>query len=309
VILIIAMTIIAVLGAGFISLVGSKHRGFLHQRDSYRALNLANAGVEYAIRYVGDSINPSPNTNDFFHNPTIYPNVPVVSSLPDTANLSSAQWKKIDFPDVNGSFYLSYYLSATYPDDSESNKILYSVGVSGTAQRIVKLKRFLGYASPSTTGLGALNLVPNSRPRISGNYVVVPVINMYEPTIRISSIEFEVNLTNNLTKEFRDISFNSVNQSSGAVVYYTYSSYSYTCSSAAEPPPACRRGNYIEIPDNGPKTASLNMSGNVDIPGYSIRWFFFRFNESGSDLRGIYEMKFNFSSGDSATIRFDLPYP
>ena len=52
IVLIVAMTLIAILGTSFVSLMGSKQKGFLYQIDSYRALNLANAGVEYAIRYV-----------------------------------------------------------------------------------------------------------------------------------------------------------------------------------------------------------------------------------------------------------------
>ena len=54
VVLIVAMTLIAILGTSFVSLMSSKQKGFLSQIDSYRALNIANAGVEYAIRYVSD---------------------------------------------------------------------------------------------------------------------------------------------------------------------------------------------------------------------------------------------------------------
>ena len=46
-----------------------KQKGFLYQIDSYRALNIANAGVEYAIRYVSDGLTDTTNpTNNFFSN-------------------------------------------------------------------------------------------------------------------------------------------------------------------------------------------------------------------------------------------------
>lgn len=83
VILLIAMTLIAVLGTSFVSLMSAKQKSFLHQIDSYRALNIANAGVEYANRYIGDNIKTSISDplylSDFFHNSVNY--IPVVSSL------------------------------------------------------------------------------------------------------------------------------------------------------------------------------------------------------------------------------------
>jgi|GEM_PF-6583498 len=85
IILVIAMTLIAVLGASFVALVGSKHRSFTYQRDSYRALNLANAGVEYAIRYVSDSLRNAGST--FFEDPTTFQ----TASNPVVINMLSAQ--------------------------------------------------------------------------------------------------------------------------------------------------------------------------------------------------------------------------
>ena len=56
VILLVAMTLITILGTSFVSLMSSKQKGFLYQIDSYRALNIANAGVEYAIRFASDGL-------------------------------------------------------------------------------------------------------------------------------------------------------------------------------------------------------------------------------------------------------------
>ncbi len=59
VILVIAMTVIAVLGAAFVSIVGSKQQGFTLLRNGHRATMIARAGVEWAIRfaYEGHDVN------------------------------------------------------------------------------------------------------------------------------------------------------------------------------------------------------------------------------------------------------------
>ena len=319
IVLIVAMTLIAILGASFVSLMSSKQKAFLSQIDSYRALNIANSGVEYAIRYVGDSIYPNVVIqNDFFHNASSY-NIPVMGTIPDLTNLNdAAQWRRFDFG--GGQFYVSYYLNTSTPnvDDFVDNKILYSVGVIRETKRVVKLRKFLTYASPTSTGLGRLNLVPNNRPYISGNYLVVPVIHLYDSNtttpITISSIQFMGDFNNNLTKELRDIRFRDTN-SPPVTTIYSYSSYPGPACSSSPAPTAelpCRQDfpfNHIEIPDNGPTTQSLNLSG-VTMPPYSIRWFFFRFSESGSLLNGFYTITFNTlddSVVDSTTIIFSVP--
>jgi hypothetical protein len=315
VVLIVAMTLIAILGASFVSLMGSKQKGFLYQIDSYRALNIANAGVEYAIRYAGDNIDSTgASQNDFFHSAANY--IPVLSVVPDTTNLNNAaQWKRFDF--AGGQFYISYYLNASTPyvDDFAENKILYSVGVIRETKRVVKLRKFLTYASPSSTGLGRLNLVPNNPPYINGNYLVVPVIHLYDANtttpVTISSIQFMGDFTNNLTKELRDIRFRNTG-SPPITTIYSYSSYPNPLCSSSPAPTAelpCRQIDHIEIPDNGPTTQSLNLPG-VTMPPYSIRWFFFRFSESGNDLRGFYTITFNTSDDsvvDSSIITFWVP--
>lgn len=59
VILIIAMTLIAALGAAFVSMVSSKQQGFTLLLNGHRATMIARAGVEWAIRFAseGNSVN------------------------------------------------------------------------------------------------------------------------------------------------------------------------------------------------------------------------------------------------------------
>jgi hypothetical protein len=139
IVLIIAMTLIAILGASFVSLMGSKQKGFLYQIDSYRALNIANAGVEYAIR--------QPFDGDLFTNYSSYV-YPTFSSpvYPFGAN--------------NGSFFISYNFS--YTDTSD---ILYVRSSFGSATKEVRLQRFRRYVSaisfvPDTAATNIVNRVP-----------------------------------------------------------------------------------------------------------------------------------------------------
>jgi len=307
VVLIVAMTLIAVLGAGFVALVASKHKGFQYQRDSYRAINLAHAGIEYASRYVGDGILLTANTTDFLHSPSSYPNVPVTTTVPDTTNLGTAQWKRFDLPDGGGSFYMSYYLNPSDPDNRDTNKVLYSVGVSGNAQRIVRLEKFLSYASPSLAGLGKLNLVPGYHPYISGRYVVVPVINMYDSSLTITSLTFELNSTDNNIKHLERIYFNDSSTSIGSSIYQAswYPSVLTDWCYWGSPPCYDYADDSIRIPDTG-VTKTMDIT-NSTIGGHYIRWFFFRFGESGNSLRGTYTITFIYSGSVSgAVIRFSL---
>ena len=60
-VLIIAMTLIAVLGAAFVSMVSSKQKGFTLLLNGHRANMIARAGVEWAIRFAseGNNVNDS----------------------------------------------------------------------------------------------------------------------------------------------------------------------------------------------------------------------------------------------------------
>ncbi|HOE17802.1 MAG TPA: hypothetical protein PLX02_09155 [Syntrophorhabdaceae bacterium] len=57
--LVIAMTLIAVLGAGFVSMIGSKQQGFTFMLNGHRANMIARAGVEWAIRYASEGTDAS----------------------------------------------------------------------------------------------------------------------------------------------------------------------------------------------------------------------------------------------------------
>ncbi len=306
VILVIAMTVIAFLGASFVSLIATKQKSFIYQNDSYRALNLANSGIEYAIQYVGSNTKTSANTDDFFHTTSTYSDIPVVSSVPDPTSLASSQWKQISFG--SGSFYLSFYINLSDPDNTDSNKVLYSVGKYHDAKRVVKLRKFLQYASPSMSGLGTLNLVPNNHPYISGKYVIVPFLHIYDTNLTLTSINFELDSTDNSTKHLETIYYGSTSSSFSSIYqasdYWTWSTW---CEWGSSAPCYSSSDDTIHIPDTG-TTDKLSFSSKA-INGHYIRWLYFGFKESGTSLKGIYTIRFNYTSGsvsDQAIIKFSL---
>jgi Tfp pilus assembly protein PilX len=158
VILIVVMTLIAILGASFVSLMGSKQKGFLYQIDSYRALNIANAGVEYAIRYVSDGLS---DTSSGY-----YSNLPT-QSIGNT-------------PFANGSFSII----RNYDLSNIANDYIEVTGSFKSASRKVKLSKFRRYLNPIT-------LIPNAaqKPSIAGFQLTVQVIGNNSTDITVSQID------------------------------------------------------------------------------------------------------------------------
>jgi hypothetical protein len=118
------------------------------------------------------------------------------------------------------------------------------------------------------------------------------------------------NFDDNSAKGLQYIYLGSTSLPSGSPIY-SYSSCP-ACSISPAPIaelPCTQGGNYIEIPDNVSMTGLLSFTG-VSIPSYSIRWFFFRFVESGNQLSGSYTIAFNTTDDsitDSSTITFSVP--
>ncbi len=69
IVLIIAMTLIALLGAGLVSMVSSKQQGFTLLLNGDRANMIAKGGVEWAIRYISDGLSDTSSTY-YTHLPT-----------------------------------------------------------------------------------------------------------------------------------------------------------------------------------------------------------------------------------------------
>lgn len=161
VVLLVAITLIAILGTSFVSIMSSKQKAFFHQIDSYRALNIANAGVEYAIRFASDGA----DTFGF--------------SNPATTTARSLG---------GGAFSISY----TY-NQSISNDLLRVIGTYGGSSREVRISRFRRYIKPITLVPDA---APTNRPRFESNDVVVPVITNNENAFFTTRLDVTVNVNN-----------------------------------------------------------------------------------------------------------------
>jgi hypothetical protein len=139
VILVIAITITALIGAGITSFMASKKASEELPLYSYQAYLLAHAGVEFAIRYVRD------NKDGFKNNPNSYifaydaTNQCTATAL-DTTN----HWKQINLPsgftkDDRGTLYVSL------EGNCLSSCVLHSCGKYGAAVREIRLHNFRYY--------------------------------------------------------------------------------------------------------------------------------------------------------------------
>lgn len=142
--LIIAITITALIGAGITSFMASKKATKDYSIYSYQAYTLAHAGIEFAIRYAHD------NRVDFVLNPNNY----ITSYVSSCVAGTSANWKRINLPsgftkDDQGELYISLELtsgcSCTNPIVPGCVCILHSCGKYGAAIREIKLYNFQNY--------------------------------------------------------------------------------------------------------------------------------------------------------------------
>lgn len=140
VVLIIAITLTSFLGVGIVSFMGAKQKSLVPQAQSYQAYAIAQAGIEFGIRYAYDNKDDS----DFPYGPT-------GSHIP-----RSPDEKSIDFPSLGGRFRISYRCAK----DPTDTVILTSVGehqLAGitVAARTVELRDFHRYA-----GIGFAKFCP-----------------------------------------------------------------------------------------------------------------------------------------------------
>jgi hypothetical protein len=169
VILVVAMTLIAILGTSFVSLMSSKQKGFLYQINSYRSLNIANAGVEYAVRYISDGVSNASST--YFQD----------LSTGDDIGITSF---------AGGSFLVIRNFNNTIGNDN-----IEVTGLYKNSRRVVRLSNFRRY-------IGALTLVSdptvslsNRTINITSNYAAIQIANNSESNITLSSMQISVTFT------------------------------------------------------------------------------------------------------------------
>ena len=172
VILIVIITVIGFLGAGIVSFMGAKQKSYPIHVKSHQALGLANAGIEFAIRYAYDKYQAGQSIQDCL-------------GLPVTVNFG------------NGSFTIQYIGGSGYT--------LKSVGISGNATREVRLNKFPSYSTGEgfvLTGIIDASYSPSSH---SSN-VSLPLTNLYDQTIYIKYIRLTLNPTTGGSNRVKTIS-------------------------------------------------------------------------------------------------------
>ena len=98
-VLILAITVFAGVAAGVVTLLRVRHESYPYQVQSYQAYALANAGVEFAVRYARDNMNADGSGSfvGFFTGPNGIP--------------STGQGRKFTLP--NGSYFYLRYVPGT----------------------------------------------------------------------------------------------------------------------------------------------------------------------------------------------------
>ncbi len=299
VVLIVAMTLIAILGASFVSFMGVKQRGFLYQINSYRALNIANAGVEYAIGCAAGIYELQTSSTN------LSTCMPVVNSEPSVTNLSdTTQWKSYSFGD--GRIYLSYLVNPSIPDDIQNNKVLFAVGSYGESIRQIRLKRFLAYASESATNSGRVKLLPGNAPRVSidlPNLIIVPLINVYYTDITVQSLTLTVGSTKNLIRIYQTPSLRETPPISSMI--YVYTSFSQTCDptpcgspSCIDPP--CKTATELQLPTTSWAGRMMDHDDFL-VPAGAIRWIYLEL-QAGTAISDTYTLTLTYSVGASSEI-------
>lgn len=225
--LVVAMTLIAILGASFVSFMGSKQKGFLYQIDSYKALNIANAGVEYAIRTVYDNI----------ASPEAY--IAQCDSL-TVQNFADGQFKFCYQSDYTNSEFNTLRVEGIYDGGSSTHTAI--------AARTVKLTHFMNYASKNSLSGIPYNL-PGSYSSIT-NSIMIPIINAYGNDISINRVDLSLSGS---SSNLRYIYF--TDDLSGVPTRY------YSCTCAPSPctcsSPFTLTGPYLITANNMPRWCIL----------------------------------------------------
>lgn len=283
IILIIAMTLIAILGASFVSLVGTKHRGFLYQNDSYRALNIANAGLEYSIRAISDDVQDT--TGSFFLSPTGFSNISF----------------------EGGSFTSNY---------DYTNDLLTVSGTYGNSSKQLKLTNFRRYIDSLTLLYDPSYGSPSSRKPYTTDYfdwsswswktqIWIPLLNNSGANIAITKLNIIIPLSGRYLQYiyFYDTAYRQV---------YDYSSDtsfspcgSATCKDSSRGIRLISGGSGVSFPFNYPSSpSSYSMATDVR------RWCVLEFDyNSIFSSPTKYQVAFDYTSGvtsRTSTIKFTL---
>ncbi len=269
IVLIVAMTLIAILGTSFVSLMSSKQKGFLYQIDSYRALNIANAGVEYAIRCVSDGLSDTSSS--------YYSNLPT-QSIGNT-------------PFANGSFTIA----RNYDLSSIANDYIEATGSYGSATRKVRLSKFRRYLNPIT-------LIPDSsqKPSYASNKLIIPVIGNHDAAITVTQIDLTTGVSAMLLHHIDIIG------PGGPTRIFDYTSSNYAVCNPSPVPP-CNLSPFgsslgILLPSSAIPISAPNLAASTINPDTTYNYVF-EFAVPAPSPRPLHTVKF-YSAPVASELKF-----
>ncbi|MCX6260676.1 MAG: hypothetical protein NTY95_07550 [Bacteroidia bacterium] len=284
VVLIVAMTLIAILGTSFVSLMSSKQKGFLYQIDSYRALNIANAGAEYAIRHISDDLSNA--SSYYFRN---------LSSIDGTSISLNDDIPSINF--AGGTFSIvrnfSYDMLQTSPnvDSIVVNAAYGNMGIT----RQVKLVRFRRYLKTITLVSDPAQTFDQRKPKQNSTIIMIPIINNNDD-VAISKIGLRTGATG-LYLQY--IKIDGVSQ-----YLFDYNTRG-ECPSTPEPCKDSSNNGVILTKDSVSKDFPLDTSYS-QLNHDTVRTISITFTSTA--LTGNYEIKFYDSlNKEIGSIVFSLP--
>jgi len=269
VILIIAMTLIAVLGAGFVSIVGSKHEGFSHLISAQKANVIAKAGVEWAIRYISDGLGDTSTT--YYTNSHTQPATDKVFA--------------------DGTFSVGW----TYnPSDISSDYITVTGTFRGVTETVT-LSNFRRYLKPITL---IPNPAPNQKPSYSSDRKSLNVRVMGNDNTSITQID--------LTTAFSGSSTNMVLRhiyGPGGTPVFDYTNTSYETCNFSSPVPPCVYRDWVSYWPFFDKVGILLRSTELFGPAGSANGGKARLLESTINPNSTYNYIFEFyDSAPSSTL-------
>ncbi|MHB8109377.1 MAG: hypothetical protein ACYDHW_05000 [Syntrophorhabdaceae bacterium] len=274
IILLAAIVFIAALGAGFVSLMGTKHIGFLHQHNSYRALNIANAGAEYAIRSISDGLSDS--------NSTYYTNLIAGNGNIGSINFEGGTFSGIrNFSYVNSQDYIE--ITGTYSSPTTST----------TKVKITSFSRYLQNITFISDPTQA------RKPSLIGSTIYIPIMSnddLNDIPIDTLKIEIRDSATNALMPYLLQYIYNETPTPTPLFIYGNKKKVSEGCPSVHPPP--CRG-------EEGVDGVDLSVYNVFPITGFQItktnriRTISIKFKEGGT---GKYTITF-LQGGESGLVK------
>jgi hypothetical protein len=179
VILVIAMTLIAVLATSLVSIVADKNKSMIYAYDGFHASIIADSGAAFAIRYISEGLSDTSK-------PYFYDDLKNRAGSIDWKCYSSV-YKPAGVTDPIGRFKVTRNLPTNLADIDNDTILVESSYNGGIAVRKVKVKQFRRFLSPIT-------LYPdyNTRPKRQGSQIDVRVLGNHSSDLSVTKIEIMV---------------------------------------------------------------------------------------------------------------------